>query len=382
MAEYEAGMNRDLRNLGYLVTFIGLVSCASSPPIVKSPVVQPVLTRVAQSKKQWTGVAVSHEGRIFVNYPRWSPDVPVSVGELLGNGVTPYPDKNWNRWREGRHADNPRVEWVCVQSVVVDRDNFLWVVDPASPNFAGVVRHGAKLVKIDLKTNKVARTYRFDSETAPEKSYLNDVRIDTSRNFAYLTDSGLGAIVVVDLNSGKSWRTLVNSPSTHSENLTLIIEGKEWRMPDGSIKQVHADGIALDQEGDTLYYQALSGATMYRIKGESLRDPKLSDDEREKHVEVFAHAGPADGLIRYGTSIYVTALQQDGIKRVDAQGKESLLIQDPRLVWPDSFAIGPDHAIYVTTSQINRGPNPPEPYGLYKFQSPLSTTMPKNDAKQ
>lgn len=29
------------------------------------------LVEVAQSDRQWTGVAVSKEGRIFVNYPRW-----------------------------------------------------------------------------------------------------------------------------------------------------------------------------------------------------------------------------------------------------------------------------------------------------------------------
>jgi sugar lactone lactonase YvrE len=240
----------------------------------------------------------------------------------------------------------------------------------------GVIAKGAKLVKFDLKTKKPLKTYLFDSKIAPKESYLNDVRIDTKLGFAYITDSGLGAIVVVNLKTGKSWRALTNDPSTHSENLTLIIEGKEWRMPDGSVKQVQADGIALDPENDVVYYQAMSASTMYRIKGEFLRDEKLSDEERATHIEVFAHAGPADGLIRFGTSIYVTSLQQNAIKRVDAEGKDSVLIQDPRLIWPDSFARGPEHAIYVTTSQINRGANPDQPYRLFKFQS-LVTTTPK-----
>ncbi len=32
------------------------------------------LKEIARSDKLWTGVAVSREGRIFVNYPRWSPE--------------------------------------------------------------------------------------------------------------------------------------------------------------------------------------------------------------------------------------------------------------------------------------------------------------------
>lgn len=42
------------------------------------------LIEVAVSDQLWTGVAVSHEGRIFVNYPRWSPNVKLSVAEVTG----------------------------------------------------------------------------------------------------------------------------------------------------------------------------------------------------------------------------------------------------------------------------------------------------------
>lgn len=37
-------------------------------------------------------------------------------------------------------------------------------------------------------------------------------------------------------------------------------------------------------------------------------------------------------------------------------GKITTLAQDPRLRWPDTFAQGPDGAIYVTASHIQDSP--------------------------
>ena len=82
------------------------------------------LVEVAQSGKQWTGVAVSHAGRIFVCYPRWSDDVQMSVAELVPVSswstklqAVAYPGGAWQGYKEGGDAAN---SFVCVQSVVVD----------------------------------------------------------------------------------------------------------------------------------------------------------------------------------------------------------------------------------------------------------------------
>src|ERR1700710_2224598 len=59
----------------------------------------PSLTHVASFDQQVTGVAVSKDGRIFVNFPRWEKDVPISVAEVMKDGkLRPYPDTDWNSW--------------------------------------------------------------------------------------------------------------------------------------------------------------------------------------------------------------------------------------------------------------------------------------------
>ena len=147
---------------------------------------QYLLTEVASSEDQWTGVTVSNEERIFVNYPRWSENITMSVGEIInGNTVKPFPNEEWNTWKPDSSKED---HFICVQSVVVDDRNRLWVLDPANPQFQGVVKGGAKLVAFDLETEEVLKKFVFDSTIVHPNSYLNDVRIDTAKSMAYITD--------------------------------------------------------------------------------------------------------------------------------------------------------------------------------------------------
>jgi hypothetical protein len=150
------------------------------------------LQPVATFDHQVTGVTVTPDGRIFVNFPRWTEDTPVSVAELMPDGSTkPYPNEEWNAWRNARMSEvSPSDHFVCVQSVVADRRGSLWVVDPAAPDAERTVKGGPKVVEIDLKSNTVKRIFPMGADVAGPASYLNDIRIAPDGRFAYLTDSG------------------------------------------------------------------------------------------------------------------------------------------------------------------------------------------------
>ena len=349
-----------------LATFcIGCGGPAIEPRVPERPARQPTLEVVAESDRQWTGVAVTPDDRVFVNFPRWWPEVPISVAEAEDDGsLKPFPDAMWNRW--GPEAD-AGTTFVCVQSVVTDAAGHLWVLDPANPWFQGVVPGGAKLVEIHPDSREVLRTIAFDEAIAPRNSYLNDVRIDLVHRAAYITDSGDGALVVVDLDSGASRRLLDDHPSTSAEDVVLTIGGAEWLLPGGAPPQVHADGIAYDAANDTVYYQALTGRTLYRIPGAALRDPKLDAAGLAARVETVAASGSSDGLLWDGRDgVFISAIEEDAVKRWSPAGVETV-ISDPRIAWPDSFALGPDGALYVTTSQIHHGANPPDPYRVLRI---------------
>jgi sugar lactone lactonase YvrE len=324
------------------------------------------LVEVASSDRLWTGLAVSESGRIFVNYPRWSEGVTFSVAEISATGkVVPFPDEDWNAWDGSTDPDD---RFVCVQSVHIDDKDFLWILDPANPMFGGVVPGGAKLLKVDLNENKVVKRIPFAEDIAPAASYLNDVRVDTGKNVAYITDSGLGAILVVDLETGKTRRVLGNHPSTKAEDVVLTIGGREWHMG-GEAPEVHSDGLALNSDNTYLYYQALTARTLYRIETRYLLDTSLSQAQLGARVESMGTTGAADG-IEFGPEdyLYLTAIEDNAIKTFAALDRAETVVKDERLRWPDSLARGRDGFMYVTTSQIHLGPDVSEPYMIFKFK--------------
>jgi sugar lactone lactonase YvrE len=320
------------------------------------------LEPVAQFAHQVTGVSVTENGRIFVNFPRWTEDSPVSVAELMKDGtLRPYPDATWNAWRNVRADElDPARHWVCVQSVVADGRGNLWVVDPAAPAVDGLVQGGPKLVRIDLATNRVAQVIRFDQTVAIPGSYLNDVRFSKDGRFAFITDAGQrGALVVVELASGQARRVLDGHPSTQPEKGVVVkTDGRPLRYPDGRKVRFAADSIALSADGSYLYWKPLTGNTLYRIQAAVLETRGFAGQDVAREVQTYGQVGPTDGLWigPTGQTLYITSIEDNAVKARDlAQGPAGgahVVAQDPRLRWPDTFSQGPDGSLYVTTSRI------------------------------
>jgi sugar lactone lactonase YvrE len=346
--------------LALVVALLWQGGCATNPvdTLVTPTPFHGALFEIARFADQVTGVAVSRQGRVFVNFPRWGKEPRSSVAELLPDGtLRPYPDVEWNRWGSDVAA-HPEAHFICVQSVYVDGGDSLWILDPASPSFQGVVAGGAKLVKVNLATDTVERVIAFDGTVAPPASYLNDVRVGPAGDRAYITDSGSGAIVVVDLRSGTSRRLLADQPSTRAEpGVVPVIGGKELRDSAGQVPQIHSDGIALDNAGDYLYYHALTARTLYRIRTRHLNDPQLSAAELGRRVERVAATGPVDGMFMDRTNnLYLSLLEKNAIARYQPDGTLTTIVRDELIQWPDSLAMAPDGYLYFTASQIHLMP--------------------------
>ena len=130
-----------------------------------------------------TGLTMSHQGRIFVNFP-------FTVSEIRDGGekMVAYPDEATNQ----SNPNDPAAALVSVQSVVVDPADRLWILDTGSPMFQPTRYGGPKLVCVDLATNKIIKKILFPQDVALPTTYLNDVRFDLrrgSQGMAFITDS-------------------------------------------------------------------------------------------------------------------------------------------------------------------------------------------------
>jgi hypothetical protein len=133
------------------------------------------------------------------------------------------------------------------------------------------------------------------------------------------------------------------------------MDGQPLRRPDGRQPTFAADGIALSPDGATLYWQALTGQTLFSIDAALLR-PEVTEADGAAGVTTVARTHVAEGLwIGRDGTLYLTSPTDSATTRLVGQGVEPVLT-DPRLRWPDTFSEAPDGTIYVASSHVSRPP--------------------------
>lgn len=327
-----------------------------------------------------TGVAVSRSGRVFVCFPRWGDRVENTVVEIKNGQATKFPAASNQVPAAGSPAD-----WlISVQSVVVDANDHLWILDTGSVEFKPPPLGGAKLIEVDLATDAIVRKILFPDYVIYPSTYLNDVRIDLRRGLAYVTDSSdrsVNGIVVVDLASGRCWRRLDDHPTVKAQpGMLPFVEGHALRErpADGPEKPLNngADGLALSADGSRLFFCALASRTLASVSTDALADPSYSDDRVASTVQEHGEKGASDGMESDAQGrLYLTEYEQNAIVRRTPDGRFETLAHDPRLLWPDTLALGANGYLYVIANQLHRQPRfnggvdlRQKPYHLFRLK--------------
>lgn len=310
----------------------------------------------ADSTYQFTGVAISPDGRLFTNYPYWLDTHSYSVVEVKDGKPVPYPDSAWNSFKKGENGEN---KFVCVQAVVADEKGYLWIVDAAGIGLGAVYQHSNKVVKVNLATNKVERIYRFPESVTAQDSYINDIRVDNTNGFAYMTSSSNGGIVVLNINTGDARFVLHQSPSVKSDTTYhFIMDGRELTKADGSIPKINSDGIALSPDKAWLYYKPLTDNRLYRVNTSLLRDYSTPLQKIDNSVEDLGKFITTDGMeFDKEGNLYLGDLEKSSIVKITPDLKMHTIAKDTtKLSWPDSYSISADGYLYISASQIARMP--------------------------
>lgn len=312
----------------------------------------PGLAVAAESTEMiWNAVAVDR-GRVFVAGPRWTGSKGPALALISEQGdPQPYPDAAWNSWQPGAATAGA---FVNINAIHLDRNGCLWVVDTGSPDFGrDPLPGGAKLVKIDLATNRVTRVYPLGPDIAKPGSYVDDIRF--KGEIGYLTDAGRPGLIVLDTLTGRARRVLDDHPSTTAPaDRPIILDGTVLKSPDGSPLRVHSDPLELSPDATWLHYGALTGPWS-RIETRWLDDAGLSPTELAAKVEPWADLPPVGGTAMAANGdLYFTDLAADALKRRAADGTVTTIVKDQRLHWVDAPFIDQAGAIWLPVPQMDR----------------------------
>jgi Major royal jelly protein len=307
-------------------------------------------------------VAVTPSGRLFISmHPFGEPEI--RVAEVLRNGgLRAYPTDDWS------HAVN--ASGIGIQSIIglrSDAKGVLWLLDAGNLNQPNGTP--PKLIAWDTNGERLQRVVHIPPPISGPKSFLQDLAIDSKRETIYIADCGIGAgfdgatpaLIVVYLKTGMARRVLESASCVRADDdAAMVIDGVEVGVSgegaDRRAARVGVNPITIDNQFEWVYFGAMHGRTIWKVKADDLANPGLPAAELEARVLRHGDKAVSDGItIDSAGNIYVTDVGNNAIGVVDPSGTYRVLHRDDALVqWSDGMAAGPDGKIYVTVNQLHR----------------------------
>ena len=314
---------------------------------------QPRLELVTDSDYQWTGVAVSKEGRIFVTFPTQTEFPSFHVGELKAGVAAPLLDREENR------------SFSNLTGIYLDALDRLWVLDSGKLEGRKTPTGLAKLVCIDIRRNRISRSHVISSGLLTAESFLADLRIDAHRGMAYLSDAGAGGILVIDLKSGDQWMGLDRKTAQTRASGRFIAYPHQNYTPD----QPHVNGLTFSEDGRELYFTPLLETRIFSIPLDVISDHKMPMSQRCSRIRILAeHIHPSAGMVVRDGVIYMGDLQGSRIMTVDIKTRSVAHLPLPMPIhWADDFAKDSQGDIWFTESEVNIPIEKRRRYRLYRL---------------
>ncbi|TAN50031.1 MAG: hypothetical protein EPN21_09950 [Methylococcaceae bacterium] len=319
-------------------------------------------------------VTVAENGRIFMSLHQFY-DPKYSVAELLPNGtLAPFPNQALND-----RVSNGGLKLDSVLGIRADGNGIVWMLDNG-------LRSGVmpKLVGWSIRSNSLYRAIFLPEPLAPKDAFVNDFALDLRHNHAFISDPAGGAdaaLIVVDLTTGKGRRVLQGHRYVLPEAIDLLIDGRPVQVKDpaGNLvrPRVGVNPITEDAQNEWVYFGAMHGRSLYRVRAADLVDAALSEAALGQRVERYSDKPISDGIsIDRDNNIYLGELAENAIGVITPDRKYRRLAQSADLSWVDSFSFGPRGALYAVVNRLHgsamlnggeRSSRPP--YFLLRVQS-------------
>ena len=309
----------------------------STPPVLEKSALEEVLS----DRLPIGNVAVSREGRVFFTVHPEARPKGNKLLEFVDGASVPFPD-----------GATQASLFDTILGVAIDRFDRLWTIDHGN--------HGlrtARLLAFDINTGELVHDRKFDRDIAPRGSFLQDIQVSADGRTVVIADASFWrkspALIVYDIETAVAKRILEAHPSVTAEDYVIRNRDRVMSFMGGIVSlRGGVDGIALGEEW--LYFGALSGSSLYRVRLSDIRDPSIPNSQIAARVERVAQKPLSDGFsLDKDGRVYITDVEHNAIVRLDQDLELRTLIRSNRIRWPDALSFGPDGWLYVADSALS-----------------------------
>ncbi len=309
-------------------------------------------------------VAVSADGRVFFTVHAESRPQGNRLLEYVNGASIPYP----NGAQQFELFDTPL-------GIAIDQFQRLWVIDHGNHG----MRDAALLCFDLMRDGELILNQRLPPHIAPAGSFLQDLQVSADGKTVIIADASFWrispALIVYDTETGSTRRVLEGHESVSAENYKIRAGNREMSFFGGVFSlRGGVDGIALGPEW--LYFGAISGSGLYRVRLADLRNANLPDAQLAARVERYATKPLSDGFsIDADGNVYVTDVEHSSVHVIGPDRETRTLIRSPEIRWADALSFGPDGWLYVADSALSElvlqsrdHIDSSGPYRIYRFR--------------
>ncbi|KAF2879521.1 hypothetical protein ILUMI_26653 [Ignelater luminosus] len=308
--------------------------------------------------------------KLFVTVPRRRVGVPSTLNFVWMNSterhnvpLIPYPNWRINQFDPTREPDN----FVSIYRTAVDACDRLWMVDTGLIETPGNNTRvlPARIIIIDLNTDKVIRQYTLKPSDVVPHSTLANLAVDVTANtcdraFLYIPDlSGYG-LVVYDFHENDSWRVRHNFFFVESLHGDFNVGGQRFHWNDGvfsvALSGVNPDGFR------TMYFHSMAGVHIFSVSTRVVRDRGLAT--RSNHESDFKIAAERAGGSQTSASdlhqpsgvLFLSLVNQNAIgcwnvnNNARSENFDIIHKDDQKLIYPCDLKVYQDEVIVLSNT--------------------------------
>jgi len=322
---------------------LALLSLLTAPPAT------PELETIAQLPERPGAIAAVGQ-RVFVAlHPLGNPELKLL--ELLPGGRrVPYPSGVLSR------------SFAAVTALASDGAGGLWILD------AGGEGKPPRLVGWNTQDERRITALRIPASALPTNASPCALAVDRARGVAYVADRSRAdwtgdshpALLVVSLETGQTRRLLEDHPALGPDAVAITVDRRPvaHRELDGTDERLRlgVTALSLDPSARWLYLAALNGSTVWRVRTSDLLETELSPAELATRLESHAERPRGTGIVAGDDGRVLLTDVEGHALRTTGPGGQAVVVEDPRLQWPDALARGAEDWVYLTVNQLNLHP--------------------------